>query len=74
MDTMQRLLTCLGTSVKWLTNKGYGFRDAVDGQKGVEIFEKEGPFEYVMGLASIQVLILCMQRGFAGHVDACSGW
>jgi hypothetical protein len=34
-------------SVKWLKAKGHEFRDAVDGRDGVNIYESEGPFEYV---------------------------
>ena len=26
--------------------KGYEYRDAVDGRKGVSLFEEDGPFEY----------------------------
>lgn len=29
-------------------NKGYDFRDAVDGQDGVNVYRDDGPFEYVM--------------------------
>lgn len=33
---------------KWLSNKGYEFRHAVDGQAGVSVYSEEGPFEYVI--------------------------
>lgn len=34
-------------SVKWLSKKGFYYRDAVDGRDGVNAYEKDGPFEYV---------------------------
>ncbi|KAK7044175.1 hypothetical protein VNI00_007895 [Paramarasmius palmivorus] len=42
--------------VKWLTSKGYDFRDAVDGRAGVEVYSKEGPFDVVLLDLSMPVL------------------
>jgi len=41
---------------KWLSNKGYDFRSAVDGRDGVDVFEKEGPFDVVLLDLSMPVL------------------
>ncbi|OCH95405.1 hypothetical protein OBBRIDRAFT_720758 [Obba rivulosa] len=42
--------------VKWLRNKGYEFREAVDGLEGVRIFETEGHFDVVLVDLSMPVL------------------
>jgi len=42
--------------VKWLRNKGYDFREAVDGQEGVRIFESDGRFDVVLVDLSMPVL------------------
>jgi len=42
--------------VKWLSSKGYDFRDAVDGQDGVNVYEEEGPFDIVLLDLSMPVL------------------
>jgi len=42
--------------VKWLTSKGYNFRDAVDGRHGVTVFKEEGPFDVVLLDLSMPVL------------------
>ncbi|KAJ7220088.1 hypothetical protein GGX14DRAFT_354775, partial [Mycena pura] len=34
--------------IKWLTNRGYDYRDAVDGRKGVIVYEEDGPFDVVL--------------------------
>ncbi|KDR78910.1 hypothetical protein GALMADRAFT_224162 [Galerina marginata CBS 339.88] len=41
---------------KWLSNKGYEFFSAVDGRDGVNVFEKEGPFDVVLLDLSMPVL------------------
>ncbi|KAI0955957.1 hypothetical protein AcV7_006488 [Taiwanofungus camphoratus] len=41
---------------KWLKNKGYEFREAVDGQQGVQIFESDGFFDVVLVDLSMPVL------------------
>ena len=48
---MDRLLTELLTEpcrIKWLKNKGYDYRDAVDGLDGVRVFQTDGHFEYAV--------------------------
>ncbi|KAJ7671630.1 atypical/HisK protein kinase [Mycena polygramma] len=42
--------------VKWLTTRGYDFRDAVDGRNGVKVFEEEGPFDVVLLDMSMPIL------------------
>lgn len=42
--------------VKWLRNKGYDFREAVDGEEGVRIFESDGHFDVVLVDLSMPVL------------------
>ncbi|KAF9532582.1 hypothetical protein CPB83DRAFT_880691 [Crepidotus variabilis] len=42
--------------IKWLTNKGYDFRSAVDGRDGVTVFEREGPFDVVLLDLSMPIL------------------
>ncbi|KAJ7593541.1 hypothetical protein C8J56DRAFT_931317 [Mycena floridula] len=42
--------------VKWLSSKGYDYRDAVDGQDGVEVYERDGPFDIVLLDLSMPVL------------------
>ncbi|KAF8802541.1 hypothetical protein BYT27DRAFT_7341419 [Phlegmacium glaucopus] len=42
--------------IKWLSNKGYDFRSAVDGRDGVDVYEKEGPFDVVLLDLSMPVL------------------
>lgn len=49
-------------SVKWLTNKGYDLRDAVDGRDGVEVFKSDGPFEYDIHLCHVHKLIATQCR------------
>ncbi|KAJ3567888.1 hypothetical protein NP233_g6075 [Leucocoprinus birnbaumii] len=41
---------------KWLSNKGYEFRHAVDGQAGVSVYSEEGPFDVVLLDLSMPVL------------------
>jgi len=41
---------------KWLSNKGYDFRSAVDGRDGVDVYKKEGPFDIVLLDLSMPVL------------------
>ncbi|KAF7375159.1 Histidine kinase [Mycena sanguinolenta] len=42
--------------VKWLTTKGYDYRDAVDGRNGVKVYEEEGPFDVVLLDMSMPIL------------------
>ncbi|GLB40521.1 putative protein with domain present in phytochromes and cGMP-specific phosphodiesterases [Lyophyllum shimeji] len=42
--------------IKWLSQKGYDFRDAVDGRDGVTIYETQGPFDVVLLDLSMPVL------------------
>ncbi|KAI0767913.1 hypothetical protein BC629DRAFT_1292681 [Irpex lacteus] len=42
--------------VKWLKNKGYDFREAVDGMEGVQTFQSEGYFDVVLVDLSMPVL------------------
>ncbi|KAF9064190.1 hypothetical protein BDP27DRAFT_1333985 [Rhodocollybia butyracea] len=42
--------------VKWLTKKGYDFRDAVDGRDGVNVYTNDGPFDIVLLDLSMPVL------------------
>ncbi|KAF8207185.1 hypothetical protein K438DRAFT_1962797 [Mycena galopus ATCC 62051] len=42
--------------VKWLTTRGYDYRDAVDGRNGVKVYEEEGPFDVVLLDMSMPVL------------------
>lgn len=35
-------------SVKWLSKKGYDFRDAVDGRDGVNTYAEDGPFDIIL--------------------------
>jgi len=42
--------------IKWLTHKGFEFRDAVDGQEGVSIYATEGPFDVVLLDLSMPIL------------------
>ncbi|KAH9940976.1 hypothetical protein B0H21DRAFT_753848 [Amylocystis lapponica] len=42
--------------VKWLRNKGYDYREAVDGLEGVRIFEADGRFDIVLVDLSMPVL------------------
>lgn len=42
--------------IKWLTQKGYDFRDAVDGHEGVTLYETDGPFDVVLLDLSMPVL------------------
>jgi len=42
--------------IKWLSQKGYDFRDAVDGREGVTIYESQGPFDVVLLDLSMPVL------------------
>ncbi|KIJ14275.1 hypothetical protein PAXINDRAFT_116371 [Paxillus involutus ATCC 200175] len=41
---------------KWLTKKGFDYREAVDGRQGVEIFRFEGPFDVVLLDLSMPIL------------------
>ncbi|CCM04966.1 uncharacterized protein FIBRA_07164 [Fibroporia radiculosa] len=45
-----------GLLIKWLRNKGYDFREAVDGLEGVKIFESDGRFDVVLVDLSMPVL------------------
>ncbi|KAJ3744083.1 hypothetical protein DFH05DRAFT_1398004 [Lentinula detonsa] len=42
--------------VKWLSKKGFDYRDAVDGRDGVNAYEKDGPFDVVLLDLSMPVL------------------
>ncbi|KAF7330327.1 Histidine kinase [Mycena venus] len=42
--------------VKWLTSRGYDYRDAVDGRNGVKVYEEEGPFDVVLLDMSMPIL------------------
>ncbi|KAJ6577377.1 hypothetical protein B0H19DRAFT_1119550 [Mycena capillaripes] len=42
--------------VKWLTTRGYDYRDAVDGRNGVKVYEEEGPFDVVLLDMSMPIL------------------
>ncbi|TFK72969.1 hypothetical protein BDN72DRAFT_876194 [Pluteus cervinus] len=42
--------------LKWLSAKGYEYRDAVDGRDGVNVYEHEGPFDVVLLDLSMPVL------------------
>ncbi|KAF7317041.1 Histidine kinase [Mycena chlorophos] len=42
--------------IKWLTTKGYEYRDAVDGRNGVSIYQEDGPFDVVLLDMSMPVL------------------
>nr|GAT60998.1 histidine kinase [Mycena chlorophos] len=42
--------------IKWLTTKGYEYRDAVDGRNGVTIYQEDGPFDVVLLDMSMPVL------------------
>ncbi|KIK96458.1 hypothetical protein PAXRUDRAFT_825913 [Paxillus rubicundulus Ve08.2h10] len=41
---------------KWLTKKGFDYREAVDGRQGVEIFKFDGPFDVVLLDLSMPIL------------------
>ncbi|KAG9315261.1 Fph type histidine kinase [Chiua virens] len=41
---------------KWLTKKGFEYREAVDGRQGVEIFQADGPFDVVLLDLSMPIL------------------
>jgi signal transduction histidine kinase/ActR/RegA family two-component response regulator len=45
-----------GLLVKWLSKKGYHFRDAVDGRDGVNAYARHGPFDIVLVDLSMPVL------------------
>ncbi|KIK62531.1 hypothetical protein GYMLUDRAFT_41990 [Collybiopsis luxurians FD-317 M1] len=45
-----------GLLVKWLSKKGYDFRDAVDGRDGVNAYVRDGPFDVVLLDLSMPVL------------------
>ncbi|KAJ7056611.1 hypothetical protein C8F01DRAFT_1372605 [Mycena amicta] len=42
--------------IKWLNTKGYDYRDAVDGRKGVSVYEEDGPFDVVLLDMSMPIL------------------
>ncbi|KAJ7106458.1 hypothetical protein C8R43DRAFT_1045557 [Mycena crocata] len=42
--------------VKWLTTRGYDYRDAVDGRNGVSVYRDDGPFDVVLLDMSMPVL------------------
>ncbi|THH29988.1 hypothetical protein EUX98_g4200 [Antrodiella citrinella] len=42
--------------IKWLKNRGYDYRDAVDGLDGVRVFEADGPFDVVLVDLSMPIL------------------
>ncbi|KAJ7650665.1 hypothetical protein FB45DRAFT_1050572 [Roridomyces roridus] len=42
--------------VKWLTNRGYDHRAAVDGRNGVTVYQEEGPFDVVLLDMSMPIL------------------
>lgn len=42
--------------IKWLTKKGFDYREAVDGRQGVDTFESEGPFDVVLLDLSMPIL------------------
>ncbi|KAJ7739315.1 hypothetical protein B0H14DRAFT_2990917 [Mycena olivaceomarginata] len=41
---------------RWLTTRGYDYRDAVDGRNGVKVYEEEGPFDVVLLDMSMPIL------------------
>ncbi|KAK7032859.1 histidine kinase [Favolaschia claudopus] len=41
---------------KWLTSRGYDYRDAVDGRNGVKVYEEDGPFDVVLLDMSMPIL------------------
>ncbi|KAI0067388.1 hypothetical protein BV25DRAFT_1794820 [Artomyces pyxidatus] len=41
---------------RWLSSKGYEFRDAVDGREGVHVFETDGHFDIILLDLSMPVL------------------
>ncbi|KAJ3862890.1 atypical/HisK protein kinase [Lentinula novae-zelandiae] len=45
-----------GLLVKWLSKKGFYYRDAVDGRDGVNAYEQDGPFDVVLLDLSMPVL------------------
>ncbi|KAJ4480084.1 atypical/HisK protein kinase [Lentinula aciculospora] len=45
-----------GLLVKWLSKKGFYYRDAVDGRDGVNAYEKDGPFDIVLLDLSMPIL------------------
>lgn len=42
--------------IKWLTRKGFDYREATDGRQGVDVFRSEGPFDVVLLDLSMPVL------------------
>ncbi|KAI0316421.1 hypothetical protein OF83DRAFT_1127068 [Amylostereum chailletii] len=42
--------------VRWLSSKGYEFRDAVDGREGVRLYESDGQFDVILLDLSMPVL------------------
>ncbi|RXW24263.1 hypothetical protein EST38_g1595 [Candolleomyces aberdarensis] len=42
--------------IKWLSKKGYDFKDAVDGLEGVTLYREDGPFDVVLIDLSMPVL------------------
>ncbi|KAF8623646.1 hypothetical protein AX17_007345 [Amanita inopinata Kibby_2008] len=42
--------------IKWLSKKGYNYREAVDGRDGVTVFKSDGPFDVVLLDLSMPVL------------------
>lgn len=42
--------------IKWLTKKGFDYREATDGRQGVDVFKSEGPFDVVLLDLSMPVL------------------
>ncbi|KAJ8468527.1 hypothetical protein ONZ45_g17212 [Pleurotus djamor] len=55
--------------IKWLKNKGYDYRDAVDGRDGVNMFVADGPFDVVLLDLSMPVLDEDKRRAFDAGVD-----
>ncbi|KAF5359416.1 hypothetical protein D9756_003309 [Leucocoprinus leucothites] len=62
--------------IKWLSNKGYEFRHAVDGQAGVSVYTEEGPFDVVLldlsmpvldGVSATAIIRKIEQEGSNGH-------
>jgi len=42
--------------IRWLSSKGYEYREAVDGREGVQSFESDGPFDVILLDMSMPIL------------------
>ncbi|KAF8896214.1 hypothetical protein BD779DRAFT_1668047 [Infundibulicybe gibba] len=56
--------------IKWLSTKGYDFRDAVDGRDGVNIYQREGPFDVVLLDLSMPILDGVAATAEIRHLEA----